>query len=187
MGERPWARLAREPRWAALAASFATLILVQGSTYTFPVFLVPLAREFGGLRGVAAAGFSLHNLVVGLVATAVDPLMGRFGARPVLVVGGLVLGAGLAGAGTAGSPWTLVLWYSLIGGVGAGLLGSVAQTVMLSRWFPTARGTVNGLALRAWASGCSSSRRWPPCSSSASGGAGPSARSAPAPPFCSCP
>ncbi len=75
MGFARWARLAREPRWGVLAASFVTLVLVQGATFTFPVFLIPLTREFGGLRGVAAAAFSLHNLVVGLTATVVDPLM----------------------------------------------------------------------------------------------------------------
>jgi MFS family permease len=134
-------------RWGALAASFVTLVLVQGATFTFPVFLVPLSREFGGLRGVAAAAFSLHNLTVGLTATAVDPLMGRFGERRVFAGGALVLGAGLVLAGTAASPLALVLWYSAVAGVGVGLLGSVAQTVMLSRWFPRARGTVVGLAL----------------------------------------
>ena len=134
-------------RWGVLAASFATLVLVQGATFTFPVFLVPLSREFGGLRGVAAAAFSLHNLVVGLTATVVDPLMGRFGERRVFAGGAVVLGTGLVLAGTAASPLGLVLWYSVVAGLGAGLLGSVAQTVMLSRWFPRARGTVVGLAL----------------------------------------
>jgi MFS family permease len=134
-------------RWGVLASAFATLVLVQGATFTFPVFLIPLTREFGGLRGVAAAAFSLHNLVVGLVATVVDPVMGRLGERRVFAAAALILGLGLALSGTAGSPVTLVLWFSVVGGVGAGLLGSVAQTVMLSRWFPTARGTVVGLAL----------------------------------------
>ncbi|MGH7320512.1 MAG: MFS transporter [Candidatus Rokuibacteriota bacterium] len=142
-----WRRLAREPRWAVLAASFLTLVLVQGATYTFPVFLVPLATEFGGLRGVAAAAFSLHNLAVGFTATAVDPLLGRFGERRVFIVGAVILGAGLVLAGLARSPLELVLGFSIVAGVGAGVLGSVAQTVMLSRWFPTARGAVVGFAL----------------------------------------
>lgn len=147
MGRGQWVRLAREPRWAVLAASFVTVVLVQGATYSFPVFLVPLAREFGGLRGVAAAAFSLHNLVVGLAATVVDPLMARFGERRVFAVGAVILGAGLALSGRARSPLELVLWFSLVAGVGAGVLGSVAQTVTLSRWFPSARGTVVGFAL----------------------------------------
>jgi MFS family permease len=151
MGRREWGRLAGglawEPRWAVLAASFVTLVLVQGATYTFPVFLAPLAREFGGLRGVAAAAFSVHNLVVGITATAVDPLMRRFGERRVFAAGALVLGAGLALSGATRSPLELLLAFSVIAGLGAGVLGNVAQTVMLSRWFPTARGTVVGLAL----------------------------------------
>ncbi len=147
MGTGRWWRLAREPRWTALGASFLTLVLVQGATYSYPVFLVPLAIEFGGLRGVAASVLSLHNLVVGITATAVDPLMARLGERRVLLGGSLVLGAGVALTGTARSPLGLVLWFSLVAGLGAGVLGSVAQTVMLSRWFPTARGTVVGLAL----------------------------------------
>ena len=145
--EGRWVRLAREPRWAVLAASFVTLVLVHGATNAFPVFLVPLAREFGGLRSVTAGAFSLHNLVVGLTATAVDPLMGRFGERRVFLIGTLILGAGLGLVGAARSPLELVLSFSLVAGLGAGVLGSVAQTVMLSRWFPTARGTVVGLAL----------------------------------------
>lgn len=136
-----------EPRWAVLGASFVTLVLVQGATYAYAVFLVPLTAEFGGLRGLAALAFSLHNLVVGLTAIAVDPLMGRFGERPVFAAGAVLLGMGIALCGTADSPLGLALWFGVVGGAGAGVLGSVAQTVMLSRWFPTARGTVVGLAL----------------------------------------
>jgi MFS family permease len=142
-----WGARLREPRFAALAASFVTLVLVQGATYAFPVFLLPLAGDFGGLRGLAAAAFSLHQLAVGVVATAVDPLMGRFGEGRVLAAGTCLLGAGLALSGTATSTGGLLLWFGVVAGAGAGLLGSVAQTVMLSRWFPTARGTVNGIAL----------------------------------------
>jgi MFS family permease len=106
-----------------------------------------VSSDLGALRGVTAAVFALHNLVVGLVATAVDPLMRRLGERRVLVAGVLVLGAGLCASGTAGSTARLLWWFGVVAGVGAGCLGNVAQTVMLSRWFPTARGTVNGIAL----------------------------------------
>jgi MFS family permease len=137
----------REPRWAALATSFLMVVLVQGVTNSFSVFLLPLSEDLGGLRSVAAAAFSAHNLVVGLVATVVDRSMERYGERPILASGALVLGAGMGLAGTAGSAVELLLWFGVVAGAGAGLLGSVAQTVMLSRWFPPARGTVNGIAL----------------------------------------
>ncbi|HEY7601609.1 MAG TPA: hypothetical protein VIB60_03795, partial [Methylomirabilota bacterium] len=82
----------REPRWAALATSFLMVVLVQGISSSFSVFLLPLSVELGGLRSAAAAAFSVHNLAVGLVATVVDRLMERFGERLVLAVGAVVLG-----------------------------------------------------------------------------------------------
>ncbi len=147
MTEAWGARWRHDPRWRVLAGSFATLVLVQGATYSFPVFLVPLAAEFGGQRGLVAAAFSLHNLVVGLTATAVGPLLDRFGTRRVFVGGAVALGLGLALAGTAASPLGLLGWFGVAAGLGGGVLGSVAQTVVLARWFPRARGTVVGLAL----------------------------------------
>jgi MFS family permease len=123
------------------------VVLVQGVSNSYSVFLLPLSADLGGLRSAAAAAFSVHNLAVGLVATVVDGLMERFGERVVLALGAVLLGLGVGLTGTAGSSGELLLWFGVVAGAGAGLLGSVAQTVMLSRWFPTARGAVNGIAL----------------------------------------
>jgi len=59
--------------------AFATVVLAQGLSNSFPVFLLPLSDELGGLRSVAASAFSAHNLVMGLVGTVVDALMRRLG------------------------------------------------------------------------------------------------------------
>jgi len=141
-----WLVTAREPRYQALTGAFATVVLAQGLSNSFPVFLLPLSDELGGLRSLAAAAFSTHNLVMGLVGTSVDTLMRRLGERSVMLTGAVVLGGGVALAATARSPLGLLLWFGVVAGIGAGLLGSVAQMVILSRWFPTARGAVNGVA-----------------------------------------
>jgi MFS family permease len=141
-----WRTAAREPRWRALAGAFVTVVLAQGLSNSFPVFLLPISSELGGLRSLSAAVFSAHNLVMGLVGTIVDALMRRLGERPVMLAGAVILGGGVALAATADSPLGLLLWFGGVAGVGAGLLGSVAQLVILSRWFPTARGAVNGVA-----------------------------------------
>jgi MFS family permease len=141
-----WLARAREPRWQALAGAFATVVLAQGLSNSFPVFLLPVAADVGGLRSLLAGVFSLHNLVMGLVGTGVDALMQRVGEGPVMLAGAVILGGGVALAATAGSALGLLLWFGVVAGVGAGLLGSVAQLVILSRWFPTARGAVNGVA-----------------------------------------
>src|SRR5262245_59788744 len=146
MTARGWAVAPREPRWRALAGAFVTVVLAQGLSNCFPVFLVPLADEVGGLRSLLAAVYSVHNLAMGLVGTVVDALMRRLGERPVMVAGAVVLGGGVALAATATSPLGLLVGFGVGADAGAGLLGSVAQLVILSRWFPTARGTVNGVA-----------------------------------------
>jgi MFS family permease len=146
MTARGWLAAAREPRWRALAGVFVTVVLAQGLSNCFPVFLLPLSDEVGGLRSLLAAVFSVHNLAMGLAGTVVDVLMRRLGERPVMLVGAVVLGGGVALAATAASPLGLLLWFGVVAGTGAGLLGSVAQLVILSRWFPTARGAVNGVA-----------------------------------------
>ena len=146
MTSREWLTAAREPRWRALAGAFLTVVLAQGLSNSFPVFLLPISDELGGLRSLSAAVFSAHNLVMGLVGTVVDALMRRFGERPVMLAGAVILGGGVALAATADSPLGLLLWFGGVAGLGAGLLGSVAQLVILSRWFPTARGAVNGAA-----------------------------------------
>ena len=146
MNPRSWLAASREPRWRALAGAFVTIVLSQGLSNSFPVFLLPLSDELGGLRSLPAAVFSVHNVVLGLVGTVVDVLMQRAGERVVMLAGAVVLGGGIALASTSASPLGLFLWFGVVAGLGAGLLGSVAQLVVLSRWFPTARGTVNGVA-----------------------------------------
>ena len=141
-----WLRAAREPRWRALAGAFVTVVLAQGLSNSFPVFLLPISDDLGGLRSLSAAVYSVHNLVMGLVGTVVDALMRRVGERRIMLAGAVIMGGGVALAATADSPLGLLLWFGVIAGGGAGLLGSVAQLVVLSRWFPTARGAVNGVA-----------------------------------------
>src|SRR5262245_5257549 len=146
MTRREWLTAIQEPPWQALAGAFVTVVLSQGLSNTFPVFLLPVSGELGGLRSLSAGVFSAHNLVIGLVGTVVDALMWRVGERVVMLLGAALLGGGVALAATAHAALGLFLGFGLVAGLGAGLLGSVAQLVVLSRWFPTARGAVNGVA-----------------------------------------
>ena len=76
MTSREWLTAAREPRWRALAGAFVTVVLAQGLSNSFPVFLLPISDDLGGLRSLSAAVFSAHNLVMGLVGTSWTPSCG---------------------------------------------------------------------------------------------------------------
>ena len=116
-----WWTAAREPRWRALAGAFVTVVLAQGLSNSFPVFLLPISAELGGLRSLSAAIFSAHNLVMGLVGTIVDALMQRFGVRPIMLAGAVILGGGVALAATADTPLGLLVWFGGVAGAGATL------------------------------------------------------------------
>mgnify|MGYP003694364487 CR=1 FL=1 len=44
---------------SAAPARFVTVVLAQGLSNSFPVFLLPISDELGGLRSLSAAVFSV--------------------------------------------------------------------------------------------------------------------------------
>jgi MFS family permease len=110
-----WLRATREPRWRALAGAFVTVVLAQGLSNSFPVFLLPISDDLGGLRSLSAAVYSVHNLMMGLVGTVVDALMRRVGERRIMLAGAVIMGGGVALAATADSPLGLLLWFGVSG------------------------------------------------------------------------
>ena len=65
MISREWWTAAREPRWRALAGAFVTVVLAQGLSNSFPVFLLPISAELknrvwrpSGSLSTPRAGFS---------------------------------------------------------------------------------------------------------------------------------
>src|SRR5690349_12966456 len=99
------ARTGAEPRifhgWWVVAAAFAITFLGFGSAYTFSNFLEPLQHDFGASRGSVSSVFSLAGFLYFGLGIVSGPLADRFGARPLVVTGMILLGVGLALAGAA--------------------------------------------------------------------------------------
>ena len=140
--------------WVVLgAACSAMFVRNAAASLTIAVFVYPLAAELGWSRtlisGAAAVG--------GLAATFTSPLVGwlidRYGARSVLTVSVLILGAATlalywadAGITLLGAtiPWVLYIGY----GTGRVIFSSPVQigaSVVVSRWFIRLRGRTSGI------------------------------------------
>src|SRR6516162_11068665 len=114
-----------EPRifygWWVVAAAFAITFLGFGSAYTFSAFLEPLQRDFGASRGSVSSVFSLAGFLYFGLGIVSGPLADRFGPRPLVLTGMILLGLGLALAGAARSLIEVDAAYGLGVGLGIGL------------------------------------------------------------------
>jgi len=129
-----------------VAIVWLTLAVAYGLFFSFSVFFVPLIEEFHWSRGLTAGALSVSAVVQGLGAPLAGVVADRFGSRPVVVGGVLVLGGASMLGATIQTPWHLYLYTGVLGALGIVAVGWVPMGLLLSRWFQARRGRVAGIA-----------------------------------------
>ena len=125
---------------------WATLAVAYGLFFSFSVFFVPLIEEFRWSRGLTAGAMSVSAIVQGLCAPLAGIVADRFGSRPVIVGGVVVLAGASMLAATIHTPWQLYLYTGVLGALGLVAVGWVPTGLLLSRWFSARRGRMAGVA-----------------------------------------
>ncbi len=132
--------------WVIAAGAAAANAVTFGTLFSFGVYLSPIADEFG--TGIAAVAPLLSAAILFYyLAGAVAGWIGdRYGIRPVVVAGGVLLPSGLALASVADQLWQVYLAYGPLVGLGVGccyapLIGTVG------RWFERRREAAMALLL----------------------------------------
>ena len=132
--------------WLVVAASFLCVCVLDGVGYSFGVLLPPLLEELGQGRGVLAMAGSLQVGVYGLSSPLVSRLVERWGERSCCLLGSLLSCAGLLLASLAQSITALILSYSLLTGLGFGLM-YLPSVVIPSKYFTRRRSLATGVVL----------------------------------------
>ncbi|MBA3846853.1 MAG: MFS transporter, partial [Planctomycetes bacterium] len=115
--------------WLCYGAMMSLAIAIN----LLPVFLTTLDSEFGGAAGLTQeqlgrlGGIAFAGLVVGIIITG--PLADRCGAKPIVLIGDLMIAAGLAGTALAPS-YVALAWGVFALGLGAGALDMVLSPVV---------------------------------------------------------
>ena len=111
---------------------------------SFGIYVVAWSDEFGWPRAAIAAGYALATIQSGLLGPLHGSLLDRFGVRPVMAVGLLVLSAGLLGLSLM---TTLPTYYAamLLTGLGLALSGFLSITTAIVPWFVRRRSTAVSL------------------------------------------
>jgi MFS family permease len=125
--------------WVVLGAAFVIITMAIGTLFCLAVFLKPLEDSLGWARS-SVGGIALVNwIVMGLGSFVAGHLSDRFGARPVVLGGGVLLGAGLLLSGQVRLLWQFYVTFGLLVGFGVSCF-YVPLTVIAIRWFEHRRG-----------------------------------------------
>jgi len=127
-------------------ASFYCIAILDGVGYTTGILLDSLLQDLGGGRAEISLAGSLQVGVYCLSGPVVGKLVMRFGARPVCITGALLASIGLFGASFAPSLVSLVFGYSIVTGLGFGLM-YIPCVVGVAPYFTDRRALAIGICL----------------------------------------
>lgn len=132
--------------WVVVGAGLIILTVEAGILLTFGVFFKPILAEFGWTRSVLSGVFSASMIVRILSSLALGYLADRFGARPIVILGGLLAAIALFLTSTFITLWQLYVYYSLLFSIGASC-AYIPITSNVSKWFRKNRGLAVGIVV----------------------------------------
>lgn len=136
-----------EPRyaWVVVWATFFSLAVIFGVSYSFAAFFEAFADEFNAQRADVSLIFGLCGLVYFVLGAGAGMLADRFGPRAVCCTGMLFIAGGLGLSSLAHSMTVIYVAYGIGVGIGIALVYTPA-IACVQPWFTQRRGLAAGLA-----------------------------------------
>jgi len=134
--------------WALILAASAILMITMGARLTTGLFLSPINTSTG--LGIASISFAMAigQFMWGASQPVFGAVADKYGPARVIVLGAVLLAAGLAATPFVSSEWGLMLTLGILSAAGAGagsfsiLIGATAQRLPAARR-PFASGFIN--------------------------------------------
>lgn len=133
-------------RYYIVAACFTTLFMLWGPVVnSFAVFFKPIAEDMNWGRGALSLALFMRSIGTAAAGPVAGRMIDRFGARPLMVTGTLLIGIGLLAASRITQLWQLCALFAF---VGCGLMCAtvIPCALIISNWFVARRGTALGSA-----------------------------------------
>ncbi|MEI3852601.1 MULTISPECIES: MFS transporter [Ensifer] len=125
-------------RWVIVAAGGLLGCLAIGAMFSLPVFLLPISRDTGwSVTGVSSA-MTIGFLAMAFASIGWGSLSDRWGARPIVLIGSVLLAVSLMAASWATS---LIAFQVVFGGVVGIATAAIFAPMMacVTGWFDTHR------------------------------------------------
>lgn len=131
--------MSKSYRWVIVAAGALMTCVALGAMFSLAIFQTPIATDTGWSHTGIASAMTLNFIVMGVGGFMWGALSDRFGPRPVVITGALLLGLALVLASRAGSLMQFQLTYGVIVGISASAFFApmIAAT---TEWFDENRG-----------------------------------------------
>src|SRR5881227_903031 len=107
-------------RWVIVGAGALMTCVGIGAMFSLAVYLEPMSTETGWSRAGISGAMTIDFLTMGIAGFAWGSASDRFGTRPVVLSGALLLGLGLFLASRATSLIEFQLTYGILVGLAAG-------------------------------------------------------------------
>lgn len=127
----------------------SVILLAAGSmvTVTYGIIAVPLMTEFGPSRMVLMLAMSVTTVSYAIFSPPLGNLLDRISLRAAILVGCVLLCGGYVALSFATAFWQVLVIYGVFMAPSQMTVGTLAMTVLISRWFSSMRGRAMGIAL----------------------------------------
>ncbi len=132
--------------WGLVASCAGLMTISSGVWYSASVFFVALVKEFGWDYASTSSIFSVFTLLYGAWGVLVGHLVDRFGARRVILAGGILLPIAVAANGLAHAQWHLYVTHGVLAALALSATGYVPVSLVLTRRYQEHRGLALGTA-----------------------------------------
>ena len=138
-------------RWLQLFLGIVCMAMVANLQYGWTLFVNPIDAKYGWGRAAIQVAFTIFVLTETWLVPIEGYLVDRYGPKPVVMVGGILVGIAWVMNAYADSL-TLLYISAAIGGVGAGAVYGTCVGNAL-KWFPDRRGLAAGLTAAGFGAG----------------------------------
>ncbi|HMA52295.1 MAG TPA: MFS transporter, partial [Magnetospirillaceae bacterium] len=125
--------------WVVVAVGALLTCVAMGTEFSLAVYLPPMSAETGWSRAGISSAMTLDFLAMGLGGFVWGAVSDRFGPRPVVLSGAILLGAGELLASRTDSLLVFQLTYGLLVGTATGAV-YIPLMAAVTNWFDRQRG-----------------------------------------------
>ena len=133
-------------RWLVVAVCWLALSIAYSGRGAFGLVMPAWEAEFGWTRSFTSSAGAGALVVMAFMIPLSGWLVDRYGPRALFAAGLLVFAAGMASIGLVAEPWHFLAAYSVLGGLGFGIVAYHNASTTVAGYFDKDLGLAAGIA-----------------------------------------